>query len=300
MIGTILALIVLLGFGALFLVITDGSGSFGGENIHTQIKSKENSIRRKQLETKYWQDAAVEYEKNRKMVGELQEVERNVKLKQKQVESRLEGIATIKGEMVQEVEKLEEYKKQYRIAERERAVGEEYDNLTTKEGEGFEQVSIRRVSALGMEIRHKNGFKRIAYQNLPDEMQDRFQFSEDDAKSLASREKAAERHADRGKENYQKSVKEMRKRELLRQHQNNVAKWKLEIARAEALIHSNESAIRSAESRASSYRAKGNRGLNYDNAKKLELKADQLRKASQRAQTKISELQRKVNQPAPL
>lgn len=298
-IGTVFALIILLGFGGLFIMVSDESGSFGGENLHTQMKSKEGSIRVKKEEVLHWQQAAIDYAVRRKQRGELQDVQRSVTRKLAQIEDGKSAVEKEREEIVALVHEFEDYKKKYRVAERERATGEEMTSLTTKDGKSFEKVSIRKISALGMEIRHKNGFKRIHYQNLPDEMQDRFQFIEEDAQDLTSIEHAAVKRSEKGKQNYDKSVKEIRTREKLREYRENRARWSATIAQNESKILSNTSAIKSSETRAQHYRSLGNRGLNYDKAKKEDGKADRIRRASDRLRTQISDLQRKMNQPAP-
>ena len=169
--------------------------------------------------------------------------------------------------------------------------------MKTIDGKVYEHVSIRKVTALGMEIRHLNGLKRIHYQNLPDELQDRFQFTEADAKALVETEQITAKQADRGKVNYRKSAQELRRRELIRNHNADVAKWKGEVAKLKMKIRANKSAIKAARARAKDYRARGNSGLNYDTARKAEDKADRLSRSSSRARASISSLSRKINQP---
>jgi hypothetical protein len=298
-IGTVMALIVLLGFGSLFILATDESGVFGGENIYTQIKSKGKAIQSKQREVEHWKKAAVDYDQRKKQLGEIENKQSTIQLKLAEIERVKVTVEEDQGKLTKLEQQVVDYKKQYQLSERARAVGEKFDTMLTKDGVSYEQVSIRKISALGMEIRHKNGFKRISYQNLPDVLQDRFQFTEDGAKALASVEQDAVKRSDQGKQNYHQSVKERRKQQLLRDHRENMVKWTSEIARYRARIRLNESKIDAAQQRASSYRARGNRGLNYDSAKKEDRKADQLRKSSSRLSAMISSLRRKLNQPPP-
>ena len=298
-IGTILALVVLLGFGGLFVLVMDDTSALNGENIHTQIKSKEGAIQNNQAAAERWKRLAVEYDQRREARGKLHVAQRTVRLKLTRIENGKIEINEQKEGISKLEQQFEDYKKQYRIAERERAVGEEMDSLTTKDGEAFERVSVRKVSSLGMEIRHKNGFKRIHYKNLPDEMQDRFQFAEDDAKKLSSAERATVKRSVKGAQAYRESVKAMRKKQLLREHHRNIAKWQAGISKAEARIALNERKIRAANTRASSYRSLGNTGMNYHKAKKEERKADRLQRDLSKAMSLISELRKKINQPAP-
>lgn len=291
------ALIVLIGFGGLFIMATDDSGSYRGENIHTRIKSSKSAINDKKRAIIYWKEAAVTYDLRRQQLVDLDGVKSKVKNAISEVSRYETLVEAAKSEIVNLDQRAEDYKKEYRVSERERAIGEEVASMSTVDGKVYEKVSIRKVTALGMEIRHQNGFKRIHYQNLPDEMQDRFQFTETDAKALVETEKVAVKNADRGKANYHKSAKELRKRELTRNHHADVARWKGEIAKLEMKIRSNSTAIKSAHARAKQYRARGNSGLNYDTARKAEDKADRLARSSSKARASISSLRRKINQP---
>lgn len=298
-IGTVLALIVLLGFGGLSILVLEDKSIMGGENKHTQIKSKQKAIQEKQLEMEHWKKADVEYRQRKKQLGEIENKQRIVKLKQAEIDRFKLVVEEGQNKLANLGQQVADYKKQYQLSERARAVGEEYETMQTKKGDVYEQVSVRKISALGMDIRHKNGVKRIAYQNLSDDLQDRFQFTEDGAKALAAVEQDVVKMSVQGKRNHQQSVKERRKQQLLRDYRENVVKWSTEIASHQARIRLNESKIDAAQQRASSYRARGNRGLNYDSAKKEDRKAYQLRKSSSRLSAMISSLQRKISQPPP-
>ena len=80
--------------------------------------------------------------------------------------------------------------------------------------------------------------------------------------------------------------------------QNNeyIGKWTTEIRRSESEVISNTSAIEAAEARATRYRSMPNRGLNWDNAKKSEAKADKLRRKSTSASSIIASRRTKISQ----
>ena len=48
----------------------------------------------------------------------------------------------------------------------------------TTGGKVYEQVKVLDVDAVRMQVKHSNGITGIPWQELPEEMQDRFQFSD--------------------------------------------------------------------------------------------------------------------------
>lgn len=104
-----------------------------------------------------------------------------------QVESArklLDDLLTEEESLVDEFEKvgseyeaLEEERIRAEVAaDREKAVGESVATIRTKDGKVFENCTIRKVSDVGMTIRHSRGSSRIAAEDLPDEFQARFSF----------------------------------------------------------------------------------------------------------------------------
>ena len=54
------------------------------------------------------------------------------------------------------------------------AVGQQIGTLITRSGREYRQVSIRRVTAMGLEIRHQDGSARIPVADLSQTLHDRF------------------------------------------------------------------------------------------------------------------------------
>ncbi|NWK56920.1 hypothetical protein HW115_14950 [Verrucomicrobiaceae bacterium N1E253] len=297
-IGTLLALIVLLGFGGLFLFVVDDTGPFQGDSLAGQIKMKKKAIVARQKEIVYWNEAAVEYEQRRQQKSTLAQVERKVKQAFKDIEWGKQEVAREQTEISDLQKAVEAYKKEYRIVERERAVGEKLESFTTKSGKTYERVTIKEVSPHEMRFSHKNGNSGVHYEELPDDLYDRFQFIKEDAELTEAKAQKQIDISKTGGERYRISKEIMDRRNKISQNKENISRWQMEIQRKESEIASGEVAIQSAENKAQHYRelyAAGRRGLTLDSAKKQERKADLYRKRNVAARTLISTNRRNIS-----
>ncbi len=295
-IGTVLALIVLLGFGSLMVLVSDDSE---GSGLYAKVKEKESQVESLESRIVHWKEAAVVYKENRAKRGELE----GIRGKIARTQTRIAAAKEVKQQAELKLQKLgeqfEDYKKQYRIAERARAVGEDIPVLKTKDGKTYEGVKIRKITALEMRFSHKNGITGVHYKNLPYALQDRFQFSEADASAAATVERKMVERSVVGSERYRITKKILDLRTKIRRNNENISKWSAQIRRSESEIVSNRAAAKAARKRASRYRslaAKGHRGLTVDNAKKQERKARFLRRKMAKAKVLISSNRGKIGQ----
>ena len=283
-IGTVLALIVLVGFGSLtILVTTDTEGQGPG----AQIQARQRKIAALERGRKRWKAAVVEYKTNRSQVSELDGLNAKIKRRKAAVEQgeiEVEGLRATTAELAQ---KFEDYKKKYRISERASAIGEELGTLTTKSGKVYERVKIKEVSALELRFSHKNGNTGVSFKELPDALQDRFQFSAADAKVMTAVIEKNVRKSVAGGERYRVSKDILHLKNKIRQNSEYINQWSADIRRKESEMKSNQAGAEIADARARQYRSLPNRGLNWDNAKKQERKADLLRRRSSSAASLI-------------
>ncbi|BDS05797.1 hypothetical protein NT6N_08370 [Oceaniferula spumae] len=295
-IGTFLALIVLVGFGTLMMVVSDDSG---GSGLNADIKAKESAIKALEGRTKHWQTAAVEYDARRKQADELESLKNKLKRKASEIPTKQAEVAAAKESIVKLNEEFEAYKEKYRIAERARAAGEKMETLTTTDGKVYEQVKVLEVTALGMKIMHKSGNTRVHYERLPTEMQDRFQFTKEAAAVIAKREAANVASSVKKADGYHTAVAIRDLNHKIRTHRENISKWKSKTASLQSQILSNDSSAQAALESARQYRelyAQGRRGLTLDNAKKAERKAERYRASSDSARREISAMSRRISE----
>ena len=94
-------------------------------------------------------------------------------------EAAAEAAAKEEAEEAERVAKIE--------AERTKAVGEELDVLFAK-GREYKKVTITGVDNVGVKIRHESGTARLNYEDVPEEMQERFGYDPDRARKQAMKE----------------------------------------------------------------------------------------------------------------
>lgn len=98
---------------------------------------------------------------------------------------------------------MEDYQLRYRESMRLKAAGESLGDLKVRNGASYQEVFIQRVTDAGLEIRHLTGSARIAPEDLPEKLQERFQWDPEKTAEARAREKQYE-------EAYQSSVAQNR------------------------------------------------------------------------------------------
>ncbi len=104
-----------------------------------------------------------------------------------------EKLATLEREIRMHSEWSENYRTEYVRWVRLAAKGERHPELRMRHGMTYREVVIRRVTEVGLEIRHSSGTARLQYGDLPEDWQERFRWDEKEAQ----RSLAAEARADR-------------------------------------------------------------------------------------------------------
>jgi hypothetical protein len=80
------------------------------------------------------------------------------------------------------------YRTDYRRKTWAGAVGESLGTLTIRDGRDYQDATITRVTDVGLEIRHKDGIARIQAPDLGHELQDRFQWSDEERRTRLKEE----------------------------------------------------------------------------------------------------------------
>lgn len=174
-IGMLMALVVLVGFGLLFMFAFD-EGFQGGVSIESELASQVREIEnlnggiakgKTNLGLAPARNAASKELRQVKVETKTLS-ERSVALKA-EIEEGNAGVAAMNKDW-------DAYKDRYRELVRAKAKGQVLDKLETRDGTVFSNVNIREVTAVGIQIRHDEGQKRIPFEDLPAEMQDYYQF----------------------------------------------------------------------------------------------------------------------------
>ncbi|MBK1829445.1 hypothetical protein JIN77_01805 [Verrucomicrobiaceae bacterium R5-34] len=298
-IGLGLGLVVLIGFGSLaFLVLEDNSG---GKGLYEEIKNKEKHVQTLEEKAKKWTETIKQYSEKREVANQLAAVKGNLKSQQALVASAEAEVAELNDQISATQQRFESYKDSYRLAERARAVGEKIPTLTIKNGKVYENVVIRRVFAEGMDIIHKNGGTLITLKLLPDDLLERFQFSDDDAATAKKNKAARIAYANKGAAAYGKSVKV----NALKSKQNSL-KFEIQqmtqsITEAQRSITLNRAAAERAQakarehsSKASAARAAGRHSMQGALATKEEARAANFNKTADKLTRLISSKKQEI------
>jgi hypothetical protein len=213
LIGMLLAMLVLGGFGILFLFAIE-------DEPQDARLTPEGIILEQEKELAELKAAITQRQAGLDVLPKLQEIERKTRETKRELlfatgraESTRTGIVEVKAKIAALEDDFIKYKDLYREFSRLGAKGQNLGTLTTKKGTTHEQVIIREVDAVGMAIKSKDGFYRIPYEELPDALQDRFQFDPGQRDAHLAKERGEENNltaAARQVEEQQKAAQDQR------------------------------------------------------------------------------------------
>lgn len=178
-IGTLLAMFVLVGFGTLYMFVFDEGLQGGQKTIQAVIRDQGTLIGTHKAQIENCKDRI----ESAKRFKEVAQEEADLKLRADNAAKRLAELGETKKATEAAVAAANEawakYRDDYRASEWAAAVGEKFDELKTVGGEQFVKVSILKITHKGVDISHENGIKLIPCEDLPLELQDRFQFDKE-------------------------------------------------------------------------------------------------------------------------
>jgi hypothetical protein len=190
-IGMVMALFVLIGFGLLFMFAFD-EGFQGGElSIEGMIAQQAKEIQKSQGSIILGQEKLTQAPAMILKVKELASLKSKNQGYKDSIVNLTKAVETSNSKLVSLKKDFESYKDEYRAFVRGKAKGEERAKLETKDGTVYEDVMIRDVSAIGVQIRHRGGQKRIPFEELPNAMQDYFQYDPNQKAEAMASENAA-------------------------------------------------------------------------------------------------------------
>ncbi len=251
MVAFLLGLAVLGGFVVLGTLTLDPR-YWGKENVAGEIESNMDRIQALKTEETQLKERLKGYDSLNAKLTEFDKLNSNV-LQQR---NRSTSLATTVIEAKQSIFETEqnhfEHIQKYRAKVRSEAKGKKMDTLTTTDGEVYKDVTITKVDAIGIGIDHESGGRRIPYKKLPLDMQDFYQFGENEAQELAQREverqkqsNLAHEAATKSASDRQKMLESMKSVQDTSDRQSTLAKIQLELAALESQISQTKQEIES-------------------------------------------------------
>lgn len=189
-IGMVLALVVLLGFGLLFMFAFDEGWQGADQSIESLISNQAKEI--DGLRTGIARGEK-ELEKAPALIAagkKLKDMKRENQFRDGNIDGLKKGIASANEAISAKLAEIEAYKDKYRAYARGKAKGRELESLETRDGNTYQKVVIREVTPIGLQIMHDGGQKRIAFEQLPAGMQDEFQFDPKQKAAAVAKEEA--------------------------------------------------------------------------------------------------------------
>ena len=176
--GTAFGVFILLGFAVLLLLVTDERLIGWAKDPASEIRAQEE-----QIQSLHGRIESAQLERKRQgELARLAEDLKSVKTLADGLQPRITELQAAKSTTEQETAQVGEawhaYREQYRTEVRAKAKGREIGRLELSDKTVYEPAQVLEVDAVGMQIRHSGGVKRIGWRLLPAEMQDHFQFDE--------------------------------------------------------------------------------------------------------------------------
>jgi hypothetical protein len=296
-VGVGLGLLVLLGFGGLTMAVWDGR--LNGENA-TKLRDMVNSqdaqilgikgdITRAQEDILYAKRKEVALDKLESLNKVVEaSAEKREEMKQAVAEAE-KAIGTIGEDQIA-------YRDKYRVYGRERAIGEEFEELELRDGKVLKQVTLRRISPNKVAFGTQYGSTSVTWEELPESWSSRFQIGEGEIEEhnqrLAEVRLARSEHMADIREDRMADLKLMEKKRNVATIGNNIQSGNADILNVERRIAQLESKESEYKRRGRSASTKGARNMHYNLADKTDQEIRELRNWVKSAKSKIRELKK--------
>lgn len=248
-IGTLMALLVLVGFGLLYLFVFDSELQGGGQSIESVIRDQTKELNALGLRHEAATKELAAAPERRKAADEMSKLTRQLQSGR----AKLDGLRTYESDFRKQtdgvVASFEEYKDRYRAQVRGAAAGLKYDELKTASGKTYRQVIVKKVDAVGMNFQHESGTGRADFEDLTEEVRDYFQYDAKQKELAQQQEKLVhQQHVQQvnvaqtqaAKEQQEQAARE--KEELRRKNKEELASLKTALTYLDSQIKSEQDA----------------------------------------------------------
>ncbi len=298
-VGMVLAVVVLASFVFFGTMVLDGR--FGGEGVSLDVKIEEQADHVAYLEKKI-----ETFEKRISASREASDIRAEVEVMEQRLAPLTDEVAKQEIQLADVREGIAEvqeahrtYRDNYRDVVRAQAVGTRIEELRTESGKVYKGVVIKAVDSLGLSFTTDSGPKKVPYTDLPAELQDLYQFGEEEAEAQRAKLREAEAEV-------AARVAASRRQQKTRRDDNKEThdagerqRLKDKIAELERGITAAERKIQAEHATAAKYRslhaqamARGNVSSHLAKVQKAEQAAQRWQNAITAAEKQIAELER--------
>jgi hypothetical protein len=194
-IGTLLAMVVLVGFGGLYFLVEDGSGD--GMSLEGTIRQEARKLAHLETSGKLQREKAETAPHLREIAAELAAVKEQIQATDAAIESSATKLENAQAELATLTESFDSYQAGYRNQIRTAAKGTVYPEIKTRSGRTFKDVTVLAVDAVGMSFRYEDGSSRADFEDLPAAIQEQFQYDpREKAKAREKEQELAQLHSE--------------------------------------------------------------------------------------------------------
>lgn len=183
-IGTFVALIVLGGFATLYFLVFDESMQGGKQTVASMIRDQEVAIDSFKGKIQTYRDKEEEVAQRAVIAREVQSASRQVDTEIAQKTELTQQVAAGQAVLKDLGEKWEAYKDQYRAQVWGEAQGQQLKEFKTVSGKVYTDAKVLGVDHTGMRLMVHSGPVTVAAEELPDELRERYQLSEEKKKAI--------------------------------------------------------------------------------------------------------------------
>jgi hypothetical protein len=258
-IGLLLAMLVLVGFGSLSLMAADDHPDAKRQPVSVRIALLRSEVMQLREQLKQEETLLDELRRKRSSLDEI--LSKGLSLRaqtdgaRKEIQAAEEEIASLDSE-------FRSYKKMYRERVRDKAKGMKLGRVETIDGTVFEDVEIRQADRLGLNVRHRDGIRRILYEDLPENLREYFGYDPEDSYVAQQEELKVEldydrqiREAEANDEKELAQTKEKDRKEYFRKVERTLSVKKVQASEVERRCRELEEEIRRDEAKAESMRS---------------------------------------------
>ncbi len=298
--GLVLGLLVLAGFCGLGMAVMSGDAGRKDHSLSSRIADRGRIIEQLSYDLKR------EEERLKKAVQAREEVQIAAKMSEElaehegavgKCEAFLEDLKAGLGEIEEEHGR---YRSRYRLSERRTAIGEVLD-LSETLGAEYKRSKIREITPIHVRVMRSSGPIGIPYQRLPVSVQDRFQFSEEEASDFREKMSHASEKRDAFHAANQQRLSEKKERSRKENLRHQIARLEAEMQAKRELADREQAAALRYKREATEHQTSADRAKASGKISSSRGKATRARKFSElhvkreiQAKLEISELREKA------
>lgn len=178
-VGFLVGMVVLVFAGIVFSLMVDKRFRFssGKAELEQEVQDQRRTVEklefRLEAAREQWKKEVQPFEGQDQA---LRAVAADLREGSRRLDALRERRTTVEGEVAAAQEAFRDYRSQYRTLVRGAAAGESLGELRLPSGRTYQGVTISRVNADGMEIRHAEGISRLRPEDLGESWKERFQW----------------------------------------------------------------------------------------------------------------------------